>query len=196
MKLSPLLSVVFLVAGLSLGFVLGPLVNFSGTTFTSIVRETGVSQSYVAVERTVTEVRTITIVSPSEETVTLTATFTITRTFYKTVKPTDVSCVVFKTDKEVYEVSENVVLVLENNCDFVLVLPNSAPWMITDASGRVVYSPIALQVITELGPGGSVRWAWDQRDVDGRPVPAGRYFARLNTLSVGMLVDEFEIAGS
>lgn len=183
MKLSLLLSLVFLIVGLSLSIILGPLINIPNKTVTIVV------SGNETVERTITEAKPTTI----EQTVTITVTFTVTSTFYNTSKPSDPSCIIFRATRDVYKVSDIVVLVLENSCDFVLILPNSAPWRIVDSNDMLVYSPIALQVIKEIKPGYVVAWAWDQRDNDGGHVPAGRYSAKLITINAGILVDEFMI---
>ncbi|MEM3104776.1 MAG: hypothetical protein QXD69_04660, partial [Candidatus Bathyarchaeia archaeon] len=129
----------------------------------------------------------------SEKTIINTITMTVTKTFYKTDRSINASCIVFRTSKDVYKMSEEVIIVLKNNCNYALVLPNSAPWVVTDADGRVVYSPIALQVIREVSPGGELKWVWEQRDNGGGQVPLGTYYARIFTLNGGVFVVEFKI---
>jgi hypothetical protein len=100
---------------------------------------------------------------------------------------------VFGAVKDVFERSESVVFRLVNNCGFNVVLPNSAPWLVVDAGGNVVFSPVALQVITTVKPGEVREWTWDQRSSEGEVVPAGTYAVRLMTINVGYLSDTFEI---
>lgn len=102
-------------------------------------------------------------------------------------------CVVFKAEKDVYGASERVVLVLRNECDFPVTLPNTAPWVVLDSEGRLVFSPIAAQVLVEVGPGESRRWVWEQVDNEGRKVEPGLYFAEVLT-SAGKFTALFEIA--
>jgi hypothetical protein len=103
------------------------------------------------------------------------------------------SCIVFRSNKDVYERSELVVLQLVNNCVFNIVLPNSAPWLIIDSSGEIVFSPIAIQVITILKPGEVKEWAWEQKDSRGEPVPPGVYTVKLMTVNSGILSATFRI---
>lgn len=132
----------------------------------------------------------VTVTSTREETVTVTTTVTITG---KPFKFNESSCVVLRTGKESYKVSETVSIVLENRCDSVLILPNPAPWLIKDSKGEIVFSPISIQVIKEVGPGGVVTWSWPQRDNMGAPVGAGEYHVELMTLNAGTLVTRFWI---
>lgn len=189
MKLSLVMIFVFLVVGLVSGFLISSLMNIYTMTIVSVIKETTTLESYTTVERVVTVVKPTTITSSREETVTV----TVTRTIIKPTRDINVSCVVFKTSKDFYKVSESVVLVLENGCDYSLRLPNSAPWLVVDANGKIVFSPIALQVITDVKPGEIVQWAWNQRDNEGEQVPLGTYHAKLFTLNAGILITEFKI---
>ncbi|MEM4602069.1 MAG: hypothetical protein QW808_04130 [Desulfurococcaceae archaeon] len=162
-------------------------------TISSVTTETETLKTYITVEKTITVIKPTTIVSLSEKTFTDTITLTITKTFYKTDRSINTSCIIFKTDKDVYEISEAVTLILKNNCEYSLILPNSAPWLITDADNKIVYSPIALQVITHVGPGGEIEWVWGQKDSRGEQASAGTYYAKLLTISAGILITEFKI---
>lgn len=61
-----------------------------------------------------------------------------------------------------------------------ITLPNSAPWEIQTGGGKVVFSPVALQVIVPLASGESEEWSWDQRDDNGNQVKEGRYIVMLS----------------
>lgn len=177
------LSVIFtisLIIAFALGFTSASLANFFITATTRIVDETKTYTTYLIVRKTVTD----------------TVTFTITRTIHEIDKDSKVSCAIFKTNKDVYKMSENIILILINNCNYSLILPNSAPWITVDVDGRIVNSPIALQVITYVEPGEERRWIWNQRDNEGAQVLAGRYYAKLTTINAGTFTTEFEIIES
>lgn len=194
-KASSIILVVLLVVGFITGFTLGSftIAPTSTVTISSVIAETETLKTYVTVEKTITVIKPTTVVSLSEKTVTDTITLTITKTFYKTGRGINISCIFFKIDKDVYKKSEIITLTLENNCDYSLILPNSAPWLITDADNKIVYSPIALQVITDVRPGDRLKWTWDQRDTEGKQVPPGKYYAKVFTLNAGMFLAEFRI---
>lgn len=166
-----------LLIGFASGFLSGSLFSISTTT----IRETE------------TIVRSITVPSEREESLTITITLTVTETLNKTKEVAIDSCVVFKTSKETYRTSEDVILILENKCEFTLVLPNPAPWLIINESGEIIFSPITIQVIESVEPGLTLTWKWDQRDNEGRTAPPGTYYARLNTLNAGSFLASFEI---
>lgn len=193
MRLS-LIVAVFLVAGLVSGFIIGSFMNtYTTTIIVGVSGGGGTQEIYITVERTITMVKPTTSLSLRVETVTSTVTSTIFETVYKTVRSIDTSCLIFKTSRNVYKMSEDVVLVLRNNCDYVLILPNSAPWLITSIDDKIIYSPIALQVVTDVRPGGEIEWVWSQRDGRGEQVSAGTYYAKLFTISAGILITEFKI---
>jgi len=189
-----LIVAVFLVAGLVSGFIIGSFMNtYTTTIIVGVSGGGGTQEIYITVERTITMVKPTTSLSLRVETVTSTVTSTIFETVYKTVRSIDTSCLIFKTSRNVYKMSEDVVLVLRNNCDYVLILPNSAPWLITSIDDKIIYSPIALQVVTDVRPGGEIEWVWSQRDGRGEQVSAGTYYAKLFTISAGILITEFKI---
>jgi hypothetical protein len=137
------------------------------------------------------ETSTVKTVLTEKTAVTVTSTVTSITTAWKTGE--GFSCIVFRSNKNVYERSELVVLQLVNNCVFNIVLPNSAPWLIIDSSGEIVFSPIAIQVITILKPGEVKEWAWGQKDSRGEPVPPGVYTVKLMTVNSGILSATFRI---
>lgn len=59
-------------------------------------------------------------------------------------------------------------------------LPNLAPWWITDDNDSTIFYPFSGQAIVPVPPGGSMAWAWDERDNEGNPVPGGSYTAHVN----------------
>ncbi|MEN2973958.1 MAG: hypothetical protein ABDH32_00065 [Candidatus Caldarchaeales archaeon] len=173
MKFPSMILVVFFIIGLVLGFVSGSLINVYTTT-TTLFNPT-------------------TIISLEEKTTTSTVTVTITEITNKTNRDRDSSCVVFRTSKDLYKISEEVVLILENDCSYTLTLPNPAPWSIIDVEGGIIYSPLAIQVIIDVKPGGVLVWVWDQKNDLGEYVSAGVYYAKLRTLDAGIHVVGFEI---
>ncbi len=90
--------------------------------------------------------------------------------------------IIFKTDKKVYSPGEPIKIMLYNNMESSIYLPNSAPWGIKDAAGFTIYSPISLQVVTEVKPGEVKVWIWDQRDNMGNYVGPGIYYAYIEIL--------------
>jgi uncharacterized protein YkwD len=98
-----------------------------------------------------------------------------------------------KTSKPVYALAEPVTFAFTNRGTMTITLRNSAPWVIKDSAGNVIYAPIALQVITEVLPGASKTWSWDQKDNAGKQVPAGTYTVELETMNAGTYAATFEI---
>ena len=101
----------------------------------------------------------------------------------------------FTTDKDIYTQGEQVIFTLINNGTDVIDLPNLAPWWVDNATtGERIFSPIAAQVITQLDPGKSESWVWDQNDSEGRQVQPGTYRGGISS-SIGVnYTKEFEIA--
>ena len=58
-------------------------------------------------------------------------------------------------------------------------LPNSAPWQIQTVDGKMMFSPVALQVIASLAPGETKEWNWEQKDNHGNQVKEGTYLVVL-----------------
>ena len=102
-------------------------------------------------------------------------------------------CINFSTTKDIYRVSEPVELVLINNCEYSITLPNSAPWKVFGPDGRVVFTPVSLQVLVEVKRGERMRWVWDQRDAEGRQVPTGRYTIVIEVLDKGSFRTSFTV---
>jgi len=168
-----------------------------------ILREYSIKREVETIEKTIyitttkttysflVETTTVKTVLTEKTTMTVINTVTTTITAWKTSE--EISCIVFRSNKDVYERSEPIVMQLANNCDFNIVLPNSAPWLIIDSSGEIVFSPIALQVITILRPGEVKEWAWEQKDNKGEPVLPGAYTVKLMTVNSGILLTTFRI---
>lgn len=180
-----MLPIILLILGFAIGSLLG--ISFSGSTTTvtsmSILEKTMSSTVYVTVERTTTVTSTIEI--PTITTVT-----TITKTVYT---GSESSCIIFRSVKDVYSMSEEVSFELENKCSFSLLLPNPSPWLIIDSSGKIVYSPIAVQIIREVKSGEKIVWRWDQKDNNGSQVPPGQYYVKLITVNAGIYMASFRI---
>lgn len=171
-SLSVAVALVF-VAGLITGLLASPTIFLHNTTVTKDVTATVVLRETVLTTKTLT--------------------FTVTENVDK-ARDNAPSCVVFKTSKEAYMKSEEVTFIFENKCDFKVILPNPAPIMVMDAAGELVFAPVVIQVIREASPGETLSWKWDQRDIEGRPVPPGRYRARIHTLNAGTTSVEFIIS--
>ena len=105
-----------------------------------------------------------------------------------------IGCATLILEKSVYERGEPIKIILKNECSHPILLKNSAPWKITKESGGEVYTPIALQVITEIKPNESKTWIWDQRDNSGKQVEPGAYQVILETINSGTLTQSFTIA--
>ncbi len=97
------------------------------------------------------------------------------------------------TDKSGYAPGETVRITFENTGTVPITLPNTAPWVIRDASGRVVYRPMAAMLLTVVAPGETKFWAWNQRDNTGSQVPPGTYAVELSTQNAGLFRREFTI---
>ena len=125
--------------------------------------------------------------------ITKTTTITTTMTIHTTSQSHSSSCIVFKALKDEYKISEPVTFRLINNCDEDLILPNSAPWTIKSSRGETVFSPISLQVITKIKPGGFKEWSWNQKDNHGRSVEPGIYYIEIKTSNRGAFTTNIRI---
>jgi len=102
-------------------------------------------------------------------------------------------CITFQTDQATYDMGETVTLLLSNDCLNEITLAHSAPWVIKDSSGQIVFSPAALAVITSVPSGKQLSWSWDQKDENGQQVPTGTYTAEMPTKDARVLTTKFEI---
>ncbi len=86
----------------------------------------------------------------------------------------------FKLEKEKVKKGEKICFSIENNSKDIIYLPSTAPWVVIDAkTQKIVYSPIASQMIVKLKPKQSKKWCWDQKDIEGNEVPIGTYQVRI-----------------
>ena len=146
--------------GMILGLIIGSVItsiNFRGVAETT---------SYKTVTRYITK------------TVTKATTYTA-----HTSQPS--SCAIFRALKDYFKLSEPVRFRLINNCDEDLILPNSAPWIIKNSRGVIIFPPISLQVITRIKPGSFREWSWNQKNDRGKNVEPGIYYIEIKTLNRG-----------
>ena len=121
----------------------------------------------------------------------------------------------FKTEKEKFKEGEKVCFSLKNVSEEIIYLPSSAPWAILREEKvdkryllpserkqnikdkKIVYSPIAAQVIVKLKKGQSKKWCWKQKNIDGKQVKPGKYEVRITVFNKNgkkiILSKEFEI---
>jgi len=111
----------------------------------------------------------------------------ITKTVMKAPTSQPSSCVIFRALKDYFKLNEPVRFRLINNCDEDLILPNSAPWIIKNSRGVIIFSPISLQVITRIKPGCFREWSWNQKNDRGKNVEPGIYYIEIKTLNQGTL---------
>jgi len=97
------------------------------------------------------------------------------------------------TDKTSYVLGETVRISFQNTGSVTIELPNTAPWVIKDASGQIVFTAGAAQVITQVAPGETRTWSWDGRDNYGRQVSPGTYTVELTTRNAGTFRTTFTI---
>lgn len=110
--------------------------------------------------------------------------------FNVTVTPTPPAqqCGRLETTMKDYQQGNPVTIIFINDCQAPVNLPNSVPWIVKDSQGRIVFSPVALQVITEVPPGGEENWTWDQKDSTQQQVPPGTYTIELKTMDRTLIV--------
>lgn len=89
----------------------------------------------------------------------------------------------FTADKKVLNKGEKVCFTLKNNSNRVIVLPNSAPWVVISLSGKnkgkVVYAPVSTLALQKVPPNSTKKWCWDLKDFEGNFVHSGKYKIRL-----------------
>jgi len=80
------------------------------------------------------------------------------------------------TDKTDFDLSEEVTIKIINSGTTPLVFPDASYGLkITGLDGRLLYSPITIQVLTTLEPKEEITFKWDQTKSDGDLVTQGRY---------------------
>jgi hypothetical protein len=77
---------------------------------------------------------------------------------------------------------ETIIFQLINEGPYTLQLPNPAPWRIV-YQGQTFSPGIVAQVITNVAPGETRSWTWDQRTPMGNQAPAGDYTFIVTTLN-------------
>ncbi len=82
---------------------------------------------------------------------------------------------ILEVDRNVYVIGEEVKIIFRNISNETIFLSNSAPWRIVDEYGNLVFSPIALQVLTPIKPGSFKVWIWNQKDNFGNQIKPGSY---------------------
>jgi len=103
-------------------------------------------------------------------------------TFFVTLKDTNhlefvegpsLSIITQKTD---YELGEEIEIKIINSGTEELTFSDASYGLkITGLDGRVLYSPIAVQVISKLEPKQEMTFVWDQIKSDGDPLQRGTY---------------------
>ncbi len=96
------------------------------------------------------------------------------------------------TNKPQYSIGEIVTVGFQNTGPTTITLYSSAPWVILDALGSVVYSPIALQYLVPVLPGQIQVWYWNQIGSSGLQVSSGTYTFLIGT-SIGSFTATFSI---
>ena len=86
----------------------------------------------------------------------------------------------FHIAKEKFVSGERVCFEFINRGRQTVQLPSPHPWMVVDAMGEIMFSPMAAQVIASVEPASRKQWCWDQRRKDGQFVDPGRYVIKMN----------------
>ena len=93
--------------------------------------------------------------------------------------------VVFKPTKNVFKEGEKICFSLKNDTNKIIYLPSSAPWVVFDKEGKVLYSPVAIQKIVKLKPKSEKKWCWNQKNFKNENVLSGEYKVRLTVFEDG-----------
>jgi thioredoxin-related protein len=106
--------------------------------------------------------------------------FLLILSLFSFAKASQVDNIKFNLEKEKIKKGEKVCFSIENNSKEIIYLPSTAPWVIIDAkTQKIIYSPIASQMIVKLRPKNKKRWCWNQKDLEGNEVPTGTYQIRI-----------------
>jgi len=105
----------------------------------------------------------------------------------RTDAPKSENCTILEVESGVFKRGEPVAFRLVNNCAEAVALPSTVPWAVRDSAGAVVFSPVGLQVVISIEPGGYGEWVWDQRGFGGELVGPGVYYITVETLNKGSL---------
>jgi len=93
-----------------------------------------------------------------------------------------------------YQPTETVTFTYINKGFVNITLGSTAPWVIKNSAGNMIYAPIALCVIVDVLPGEGMTWTWDQTDDTGKQSPPGNYTVELKTLNAGTYTTNFQIS--
>lgn len=92
------------------------------------------------------------------------------------VKASPTKALIVTTDKDVYCLHEEVTISITNIGDEIVGLLSEPPLSILDEVGNLVYPEIRLWLYTELGPGETVTYTWNQWNAfTDTFVPPGKY---------------------
>ncbi len=85
------------------------------------------------------------------------------------------------TEKFDFKQGEEIKLQIINSGTTSLIFSDASYGLkISGLSGTLMYSPISVQVISELDPGDEIIFSWDQIKNDGNPVLEGLYKISVN----------------
>ncbi len=93
--------------------------------------------------------------------------------------------IVFKPEKNTFKEGEKVCFYLKNDTNKTLYLPSTAPWVVFDKEGKVLYSPVAIQKIVKIKPKSEKKWCWNQKNFKKEKVLSGDYKVRLTIFEDG-----------
>jgi hypothetical protein len=96
------------------------------------------------------------------------------------------------TDKTQYYEGDTIIVGIDNKGKDAIILPNTAPWVILDKDGNVVYRAIGQTIPVVIDPDEKKEWQWNQKDDYGQRVPPGIYFFQIET-SAGIYTARFSI---
>lgn len=87
----------------------------------------------------------------------------------------------FYTYYNEYKKGQKVCFIFENLSGGDIILSSSAPWAIfsEDKPESPIFSPMSLQVITNVKNTEKKEWCWNGQDMEGKEVSSGNYFVRI-----------------
>ena len=93
----------------------------------------------------------------------------------------DGSSISIITEKNDFELGESITIKIINSGTTPLTFSDASYGLkIMSLTGRILYSPISAQVISELDPGDEIIFSWNQIKNDGNPVLEGLYKISVN----------------
>jgi hypothetical protein len=91
------------------------------------------------------------------------------------------------TEKIDFDAGEEIIIKIVNSGTVPITFSDGSYGLeITGLDGRVLYSPIAVQVISTLEPKEEITFTWDQFKNDGEQITLGRY----KIISTGQFIHE------